>query len=106
MCRFFLDNVAGWILELDRGKGLPFEGNYSEWLEAKSKRLAAEARQQTSLQKAIDAELEWVRSNRKGQQKKGKSRMRRYDELVAEVCVPIKPPAYTSPPGPHEECAL
>lgn len=77
---------AGWILELDRGRGIPFEGNYSQWLEAKAKRLGAEAKKQSALQKQIEAELEWVRSQAKGQQKKGKSRMRRYDELVQQVC--------------------
>ncbi len=77
--------MTGWILELDRGKGIPFEGNYSQWLEAKAKRLGSEARKQVALQKHIEAELEWVRSQAKGQQKKGKSRMRRYDELVQQV---------------------
>ena len=77
--------MTGWILELDRGKGIPFEGNYSQWLEAKAKRLGGEARKQVALQKQIEAELEWVRSQAKGQQKKGKSRMRRYDELVQQV---------------------
>ncbi|EIE24113.1 ABC family transporter [Coccomyxa subellipsoidea C-169] len=83
--RFFLDNVAGWILELDRGKGIPFEGNYSQWLEAKAKRLGSETRKQAALQKQIEGELEWVRSQAKGQQKKGKSRMRRYDDLVQQA---------------------
>jgi ATPase subunit of ABC transporter with duplicated ATPase domains len=79
-------SVPGWILELDRGKGIPFEGNYSQWLEAKAKRLGSESRKQAALQKQIEGELEWVRSQAKGQQKKGKSRMRRYDELVQQVC--------------------
>ena len=64
--RYFLDNAAGWILELDRGRGIPYEGNYSTWLEAKDQRLAQEQRQEASRQKAIKAELEWVRSNPKG----------------------------------------
>jgi ATPase subunit of ABC transporter with duplicated ATPase domains len=68
--RYFLDNAAGWILELDRGRGIPYEGNYSTWLEAKEKRLEQEARQEASHQKAIKAELEWVRSNPKGRQAK------------------------------------
>ncbi len=84
-CRYFLDNVAGWILELDRGKGLPFEGNFSEWLEARAKRLEGERKQQAGLQRLLDSELEFVRSKAKGQQKKGKARMRRYDELVSQV---------------------
>jgi energy-dependent translational throttle protein EttA len=83
--RYFLDNVAGWILELDRGKGIPFEGNYGEWLDAKAARAANEAKAQTSLSRAMAAELEWVRSNAKGQTKKGKARLRRYDDLVAQA---------------------
>ncbi|WP_275286398.1 energy-dependent translational throttle protein EttA [Halomonas elongata] len=79
--RYFLDNVAGWILELDRGEGIPFEGNYSQWLEAKEKRLAQEAKQEASRQKAIKQELEWVRSNAKGRQAKSKARLNRFDEL-------------------------
>ena len=79
--RYFLDNVAGWILELDRGQGIPFEGNYSSWLDSKSKRLEAEGKKQDSLQRTINQELEWVRSNAKGQQKKGKARLRAYEEL-------------------------
>ena len=70
--RYFLDNVAGWILELDRGQGIPFEGNYSAWLESKSKRLEAEGKKQDSLQRTINQELEWVRSNAKGQQKRAR----------------------------------
>lgn len=84
-CRFFLDNVAGWILELDRGQGIPFEGNYSQWLQAKARRLDSEAKQQSALQASLDSELEWINSKAKGQQKKGKARMRRYDELVSQV---------------------
>ncbi len=79
--------MPGWILELDRGKGIPFEGNYSQWLEAKAKRLGSETRKQAALQKQIEGELEWVRSQAKGQQKKGKSRMRRYDDLVQQVSI-------------------
>ena len=79
--RYFLDNVAGWILELDRREGIPFEGNYSTWLESKSKRLEAEGKKQDLLQRTINQELEWVRSNAKGQQKKGKARLRQYEEL-------------------------
>ncbi|PWV78150.1 energy-dependent translational throttle protein EttA [Halomonas sp. A11-A] len=79
--RYFLDNVAGWILELDRGQGIPFEGNYSQWLEAKEKRLEQEAKQEASRQKAIKHELEWVRSNAKGRQAKSKARLNRFEEM-------------------------
>lgn len=79
--RYFLDNVAGWILELDRGQGIPFEGNYSQWLEQKEQRLAKEAKQEASRQKAIKQELEWVRSNAKGRQAKSKARLNRFEEM-------------------------
>ncbi|MDC8802292.1 energy-dependent translational throttle protein EttA [Halomonas pacifica] len=79
--RYFLDNVAGWILELDRGQGIPFEGNYSQWLESKEKRLEQEAKQEASRQKAIKHELEWVRSNAKGRQAKSKARLNRFEEM-------------------------
>jgi energy-dependent translational throttle protein EttA len=80
--RYFLDNVAGWILELDRGYGIPFEGNYSSWLDQKEKRLAQEERQESARQRAIKQELEWVRSNPKGRHAKSKARLARFDELV------------------------
>ena len=83
--RYFLDNVAGWILELDRGEGIPFEGNYSAWLESKSKRLESEQKKQDALSRTINQELEWVRKNAKGQQKKGKARLRAYEELCDEA---------------------
>ncbi|RBI66995.1 energy-dependent translational throttle protein EttA [Vreelandella sulfidaeris] len=79
--RYFLDNVAGWILELDRGQGIPFEGNYSQWLEQKDQRLNQEAKQEASRQKAIRHELEWVRSNAKGRQAKSKARLNRFEEM-------------------------
>ncbi len=79
--RYFLDNVAGWILELDRGQGIPFEGNYSQWLESKEKRLEQEAKQEASKNKAIKQELEWVRSNAKGRQAKSKARLNRFEEM-------------------------
>lgn len=79
--RYFLDNAAEWILELDRGEGIPYQGNYSSWLEQKEARLEMEQRQQSSHQKAIKAELEWVRSNAKGRQSKSKARLARFDEL-------------------------
>jgi len=79
--RYFLDNVAGWILELDRGRGIPWKGNYSSWLEQKSDRLALEERQEASRQRAIKAELEWVRSNPKGRRAKSKARLAQFEEL-------------------------
>jgi len=82
--RYFLDNVAGWILELDRGHGIPHEGNYSTWLENKEKRLDLEAKQEISRQRAIKQELEWVRQNPKGRQAKSKARLARFEELNAQ----------------------
>ncbi len=82
--RYFLDNAAGWILELDRGRGIPFEGNYSAWLESKEQRLASEEKQQASREKAIKHELEWVRSNAKGRQSKSKARMARFEEMNSQ----------------------
>lgn len=79
--RYFLDNVAGWILELDRGHGIPWEGNYSSWLEQKEARLAQEERTENARQKSIKQELEWVRTNPKGRQAKSKARMSRFEEL-------------------------
>jgi ATPase subunit of ABC transporter with duplicated ATPase domains len=80
--RYFLENVAGWILELDRGEGIPFEGNYSAWLEAKNKRLVQEKKDESTAAKAVAAELEWVRSNPKAKGNKSKARLRRYEELL------------------------
>ena len=80
--RYFLDNVVGWVLELDRGRGLPFEGNYSAWLEAKAKRMAQEDREEEGRQKAIKDELEWIRQSPKARQTKSKARIRAFDELV------------------------
>ncbi|MGC6481551.1 MAG: energy-dependent translational throttle protein EttA [Porticoccaceae bacterium] len=82
--RYFLDNVAGWILELDRGHGIPHEGNYSTWLENKEKRLEIEAKQEVSRQRALKQELEWVRQNPKGRQAKSKARLARFEELNAQ----------------------
>lgn len=82
--RYFLDNAAGWILELDRGHGIPYEGNYSSWLEQKQKRLEQEERQQEAHQKALKSELEWVRSNPKARQAKSKARIARYEELASK----------------------
>lgn len=80
--RYFLDNAAGWILELDRGYGIPWEGNYSSWLEQKGKRLAQEEKQESARQRTMKAELEWVRSNPKGRHAKSKARLARFEELV------------------------
>jgi sulfate-transporting ATPase len=82
--RYFLDNVAGWILELDRGRALPFEGNYSSWLEQKSDRLAQEEREEGSRQKALSKELEWVRSSPRARQAKSKARLSSYENLLAQ----------------------
>jgi ATP-binding cassette ChvD family protein len=79
--RYFLDNVAGWILELDRGYGIPWQGNYSSWLEQKEKRLQVEEQQQSALKKMLERELEWVRQNPKARQAKSKARMQRFEEL-------------------------
>jgi len=82
--RYFLDNVAGWILELDRGHGIPFEGNYANWLEYKAQRLATEAKQEAARQRTIKHELDWVRSGNKGRHAKSKSRLQRFDELNSQ----------------------
>ncbi len=82
--RYFLDNVAGWILELDRGQGIPWEGNYSSWLDQKGKRLALEEKSEQARQKNIKAELEWVRANPKARQAKSKARLSRFQELVSQ----------------------
>ncbi len=82
--RYFLDNVAGWILELDRGEGIPFEGNYSSWLEQKKKRLETEEKQESKRQKTLQQELEWIRQNPKGRRTKSKARINKYEELLSE----------------------
>jgi len=82
--RYFLDNVAGWILELDRGEGIPWKGNYSSWLEQKQKRLAQEEKSESKRQKALERELEWVRMNPKGRQAKGKARLSAYEKLLSQ----------------------
>ena len=99
--RYFLDNVAEWILELDRGYGYPYQGNYTEWLEQKNKRLEQEQKQEEAFAKALKQELEWVRKNQKGQQTKSKSRLQRFEELnskefqqrneTAEIYIPPGP---------------
>jgi ATP-binding cassette ChvD family protein len=100
--RYFLDNVAGWILELDRGAGIPWEGNYSSWLEQKSNRLLQEEKQESSRQKAMKEELEWVRSNQKGRHAKSKSRLARFDELSSsDVQKRNETHEIYIPPGPR-----
>src|SRR5438045_7280922 len=81
--RYFLDNAAEWILELDRGYGIPWKGNYSSWLEQKEERLAIEAKQEVARIKAMHKELEWVRSNARARQAKSKARVARFDELAS-----------------------
>lgn len=100
--RYFLDNVAGWILELDRGQGIPYQGNYSAWLEQKQKRLAQEEKQQSAHEKALKTELEWVRSNAKGRQAKSKARLARYEELSSqEFQKRAETQSLYIPPGPR-----
>ncbi len=82
--RYFLDNVAGWILELDRGQGIPWKGNYSSWLEQKAKRLAQEEKQESKRKKALERELDWVRQGAKGRQSKGKARLKNYERLASQ----------------------
>jgi ATP-binding cassette ChvD family protein len=100
--RYFLDNVAGWILELDRGKGIPYEGNYSGWLEQKQARLAQQERAEKSRARTIAAELDWVRTNPKGRRTKSKARLARYEQLVAEErSVRLEEVQIHIPPGPR-----
>ena len=100
--RYFLDNVAGWILELDRGYGIPWEGNYSSWLEQKDQRLAIEEKKEAGRQKTIKAELEWVRSNPKARQAKSKARMQRFEELSsADYQKRSETQSLYIPPGPR-----
>ena len=83
--RYFLDNVTGWILEIDRGQGIPYEGNYSSWLEQKEKRLAQEAKEESARQRTLANELEWIRKNPKARQAKSKARINAYDELLSQA---------------------
>jgi ATP-binding cassette ChvD family protein len=100
--RYFLDNVAGWILELDRGHGIPWQGNYSSWLEQKEKRLEIEEKQETARQRAMKAELEWVRANPKGRHAKSKARLARFEELSAqETQTRSETKELYIPPGPR-----
>jgi sulfate-transporting ATPase len=100
--RYFLDNAAGWILELDRGHGIPYQGNYSSWLEQKEKRLAIEEKQEVSRQRSLKAELEWVRSNPKGRHAKSKARLANFEELNSqEVQKRNETQEIYIPPGPR-----
>ncbi|NTV14681.1 MAG: energy-dependent translational throttle protein EttA [Desulfobulbaceae bacterium] len=100
--RYFLDNVAGWILELDRGKGIPWEGNYSSWLEQKQKRLAQEEKQESDRQKTMQRELEWIRMSPKGRHAKGKARITAYEKLLEEGNQEkVKEMQIYIPPGPR-----
>ena len=100
--RYFLDNVAGWILELDRGEGIPWKGNYSSWLDQKQKRLAQEEKTESKRQKALERELEWVRMNPKGRQAKGKARLGAYEKLLdAEGREKEEKLELYIPPGPR-----
>jgi energy-dependent translational throttle protein EttA len=102
--RYFLDNVAGWILELDRGRGIPFEGNYSSWLEQKSARLAQEERQDSARRRTLERELEWVRMSPKARQAKGKARLNAYESLLRDAEEADRRPdklEITIPPGPR-----
>ncbi|UTW67009.1 energy-dependent translational throttle protein EttA [bacterium SCSIO 12643] len=100
--RYFLDNVAGWILELDRGEGIPWQGNYSSWLDQKSKRLANEEKQESKRQKALKQELDWVRKGAKGRQTKSKARLKNYDAMLnADVKEQEAKLEIFIPPGPR-----
>ena len=100
--RYFLDNVAGWILELDRGRGIPWEGNYSSWLEQKERRLEVEEKQESARQKAMQSELEWVRANPKGRHAKSRARIARFEELSSqEYQARSETKEIYIPPGPR-----
>jgi ATP-binding cassette ChvD family protein len=111
--RYFLDNVAGWILELDRGSGIPWEGNYSSWLEQKKRRLEIEEKQESKRQRTLERELEWVRMSPRARQAKGKARLNAYEELLnADTAQKIETVEIYIPPGPRlgdvvvEACGL
>jgi ATP-binding cassette ChvD family protein len=100
--RYFLDNVAGWILELDRGEGIPFEGNYSSWLDQKAKRLAVEEKQESKRQKTLQRELEWISQNPKGRRAKSKARITAYEDLLSEERDKVRDEMEIFiPPGPR-----
>ncbi|MGH9330828.1 MAG: energy-dependent translational throttle protein EttA, partial [Vicinamibacterales bacterium] len=100
--RYFLDNVAGWILELDRGHGIPWEGNYSSWLDQKQQRLAVEEKQETRRQRTLERELEWIRMSPRARQAKGKARLNKYEQLLAEdTQQKLESVEIYIPPGPR-----
>jgi ATP-binding cassette ChvD family protein len=100
--RYFLDNVVGWILELDRGQGIPYEGNYSGWLEQKAKRMDQEGKESSNRQRALERELEWVKQSPKARQTKQKARLQRYEELLnADISEKITTADIVIPPGPR-----
>ena len=100
--RYFLDSVTGWILELDRGRGIPYEGNYSSWLEQKQARLAQEEREESARQRTLKHELEWIHSSPRARQAKGKARITAYDDLLARAqAVPVGRAQIVIPPGPR-----
>ncbi|WP_370299028.1 energy-dependent translational throttle protein EttA [Pontibacterium sp.] len=100
--RYFLDNAAGWILELDRGRGIPYEGNYSSWLEQKEKRLEMEAKQEAAHRKSVASELEWVKQGQKGRQSKSKARLKQFEEMQSkEFQTRNETPESSIPPGPR-----
>lgn len=100
--RYFLDNVAGWILELDRGEGIPFEGNYSSWLDQKAKRLSVEEKQESKRQKTLQRELEWISQNPKGRRAKSKARITAYEDLLSEERDKVRDEMEIFiPPGPR-----
>ena len=100
--RYFLDNVAGWILELDRGSGIPWEGNYSGWLEQKQARLAQEEKAETQRQRTLQRELDWIRMSPRARQAKGKARLNAYEQLLSEdTAQKIESVEIYIPPGPR-----
>ncbi|HEX2339369.1 MAG TPA: energy-dependent translational throttle protein EttA, partial [Vicinamibacterales bacterium] len=100
--RYFLDNVAGWILELDRGHGIPWEGNYSSWLDQKKQRLAVEEKQETRRQRTLDRELEWIRMSPRARQARGKARLNKYEQMLAEdTQQKLESVEIYIPPGPR-----
>ncbi|MEO0785764.1 MAG: energy-dependent translational throttle protein EttA [Pseudomonadota bacterium] len=100
--RYFLDDITGWILELDRGQGIPYQGNYSDWLEQKAKRMAQESRSESNKQRALERELEWVRSGAKARQAKSKARIQRYEEMASQAeKEKVSTAQIRIPPGPR-----
>ncbi|MCI4646206.1 MAG: energy-dependent translational throttle protein EttA [Hyphomonadaceae bacterium] len=100
--RYFLDDITGWILELDRGRGIPYEGNYSDWLEQKAKRMAQESRSESNKQRALERELEWVRAGAKARQAKSKARIQRYEEMASQAeREKVSTAQIRIPPGPR-----